>query len=140
MGVGLHKRILHRLVRIGRVTQVVVRNPGGTALMPLDELGIPLTGHVQPSGSLRRFDVYRGSRVGFAGGISGDDQMLLKGNTSPAYRRLHTILNPLWTRASAGEAGARVIVAKDGPDRVATACPGHGAPLAEANPVAKPGP
>ena len=51
--VRLHERVLHGLVGVGRVAQVVERDAERPALMPGDQLGIPLAGRVEPSGGLQ---------------------------------------------------------------------------------------
>ena len=74
MHVRLHERVLHRLVGVGRIAQIVERDADRAALMPRDQLGVPLARRIQPSGRLQGLHVHRHAGVRFfpvAGPVTG---------------------------------------------------------------------
>ena len=71
MRVRLDERVLHRLVRLGRVAQVVKRDAGGAPLVPGDELGVALARLGMPAVGLQRLDGRGRGAVRFAGGDAG---------------------------------------------------------------------
>ncbi len=65
--VRLDEGILHGFVGVGRIAQVVQRDPHRPPLIPADHLGIPLAGRVKSPGRLQRPDVDGHTGVGLAG-------------------------------------------------------------------------
>jgi two-component system NtrC family sensor kinase len=70
--VGLDERILDRLIRIGRIAQVVERDSGRPALVPFHEFRIPLPRQVKLTGGLKGLDVNGDAGVSFSGRIRND--------------------------------------------------------------------
>ncbi len=56
MRVRLHERVLHGFVSVGRVSQVMKRDPHGAALMAAHEFGNPITSLDVASIGLQRLD------------------------------------------------------------------------------------
>jgi len=66
--IRLHEGILHRLVRLGHIAEVVIRDPPSAPLVPGDELGIALPRLGMIALSLQALDRRRRRRIRFPGG------------------------------------------------------------------------
>ena len=69
--IRLHERVLHRLVRLGRIAQVVVRDPGGAPLVPRHQLRVALARVFQIPARLHRLDGGGGRGIRFTSGDEG---------------------------------------------------------------------
>ena len=96
MGVGLHERVLHRFVAVGRIAQVMKRNSSRSALVALDQGSIGLTRLVQLTGGLEGLHADGNRGVGFSAGFRNDGAAPLVKDTPNGEQCLRVVASRWW--------------------------------------------